>query len=233
MRRAGFRSAEAPLAQLEARLTMPMFSQRPPSLAHLTDEAATRALSKHFGNIVEAARDLNVDRKTLRRLTWSNPAILDAAHERIDWFIMARRSELMSDLGSKVWRVRHRAANEILANSVLFDHSLHPALSLLAPLARARGPHLVKTAEAEKARVALEHLEYEVAAERAVERERERELEREREIAFERIEVMVGAPPGCADARIDCELVAVAHPSSDARPSFVGSIIRLARRGRC
>lgn len=171
---------------------MAMFSKRPPSLAHLSDEAATRALSKHFGNIVEAARDLNVDRKALRRLTWSNPAILDAAHERIDWFIMARRSELMSDLGSKVWRVRRRAADEILANSVLFNSSLHPALSLLASAPRARGPRLVKTVAAsdvEKARVALEHLEYEAAAERAVERERERLLEQERG------ELMVERPP--------------------------------------
>jgi hypothetical protein len=50
--------------------------------------------------------------------------------------------------------------------------------------------YLGKTAaasDAEKARVALEHLEHEVAAERAVERERERVLEQEQsELMVER-----------------------------------------------
>ena len=62
---------------------MPFIPKRPPSLAHLSDEAAARALSKHFGDVVEAAKELGVDRKDLRRLTWHNPRILDAAHERM------------------------------------------------------------------------------------------------------------------------------------------------------
>lgn len=56
---------------------MPFIPKRPASLAHISDEAAARALSKHFGNIVEAATELGVDRKDLRRLTWHNPRILE------------------------------------------------------------------------------------------------------------------------------------------------------------
>ena len=37
---------------------MATFSERPASLAHVSDEAAARALSKRFGAIVEVARDL-------------------------------------------------------------------------------------------------------------------------------------------------------------------------------
>ena len=77
---------------------MAMFSRRPASLAHLSDEAAARALSKHFGNIVEAAKELGVDRKDLRRLTWSNPAILDAAHERME-FVCLRPAGRNHDAG--------------------------------------------------------------------------------------------------------------------------------------
>jgi hypothetical protein len=64
---------------------MPFIPKRPAALAHLSDEAAARALSKHFGDVVEAAKELGMDRKDLRRLTWHNPKILDAAHERMSF----------------------------------------------------------------------------------------------------------------------------------------------------
>ena len=64
----------------------------------LSDEAAARALSRHFGDIVKAAEDLGVDRKDLRRLIWSNPGILDAAHERMSLFAFVRRDEIISGL---------------------------------------------------------------------------------------------------------------------------------------
>ena len=68
-------------------------------------------MSKHFGNIVEAAKELGVDRKDLRRLTWSNPAILDAAHERMSLFIFVQRDEIMRGLNSRVASVRRRAVD--------------------------------------------------------------------------------------------------------------------------
>ena len=61
---------------------MPHVPTRPPALEHLSDEAASIVLARHFGDIVKAACDLGVDRKALRRLTWHNPRILAAAHER-------------------------------------------------------------------------------------------------------------------------------------------------------
>jgi hypothetical protein len=66
---------------------MPFIPKRPLSLEHLSDDAAARALSRHFGDIVEAAKDLGVNRKDLRRLTWHNPGILHAAHERMSLFV--------------------------------------------------------------------------------------------------------------------------------------------------
>ena len=68
----------------------------------LSDEAAARALSRHFGDFVKAAKELDVDHKDLRRLTWSNPAILDAAHERMSLFIFLKRDEIMCGLNSRV-----------------------------------------------------------------------------------------------------------------------------------
>src|SRR4249920_3608583 len=112
---------------------MPYIPKRPASLAHLSDEAAARALSRCFGDIVEAARELGVDRKDLRRLTWSNPAILDAAHERMSLFIFVRRDEIMSGLRSKRGSVRRRAVDRMVANPALFGHLQHP---LLTPVPR-------------------------------------------------------------------------------------------------
>jgi Bacterial regulatory protein, Fis family len=59
---------------------MPFVPLRPPALAHLSDEAASIVLAKHFGDVVKAAKELGVDRRALRRLTWHNPRILTAPH---------------------------------------------------------------------------------------------------------------------------------------------------------
>ena len=168
---------------------MATFSERPASLAHVSDEAAARALSKRFGAIGEAARDLGVDPKHLRRLTWSNPAILAAAHERMSLFAFVRRDEVLSGLRSSVARVRWRAVDRMFANPWLFGDLDHP-------LAPARRPRSGPSAEA-RDRLARERLEREAAAElsheRAIEIEREREREREQE-AMETIVSIAPAP---------------------------------------
>ena len=146
-----------------------MFSKRPPSLAHLSDEAAARVLSRHFGDIVEAAKDLGVDRKDLRRLTWSNPAILDAAHERMSLCAYHMLDEAMRGLDSRVASVRRRAVDRMLAHPMMSNHPFASGLSSLAPATRARGPHLLVEGGGKAA------LEREAAAEQAIERERERE----------------------------------------------------------
>ena len=103
---------------------MAMFSRRPASLAHLSDEAAARALSKHFGDFVKAAKELGVDRKALSRLSWSNPAILSAARERMDLFIFLQRDEIISGLNSRIASVRRRAVDRMLAHPMMYDHPL-------------------------------------------------------------------------------------------------------------
>jgi hypothetical protein len=160
---------------------MAMFSKRPASLKPLSDEQAARALSKHFGNVVAAARDLQVDRKDLRRLVWSNPAILDASHDRMSLFVDQMWSEAVRGLDHRSARVRMRAADRIFAHPRAIDHPFAGGLSLFARAPRARGPR--RSAEAEKARAAVER---ELTAEREREAAAERALERERELALER-----------------------------------------------
>ena len=103
---------------------MPFIPKRPPSLAHLSDEAAARALSKHFGDIVEAAKELGVDRKDLRRLTWHNPRILDAAHERMSLFVHHMWGEAVSGLDSRVASVRQRAVDRMLSHPMAIRQSI-------------------------------------------------------------------------------------------------------------
>jgi hypothetical protein len=153
---------------------MTMFSKRPAALAHISDETAARALSRHFGDVTKAAKELGVDRKDLTRLTWHNPAILDAAHERMSLFIFLQRDEIISGINSRVASVRRRAVDRLFANPELFGDLQHPLLPAARPR---RGP----SAEA-RARLARERLERQAAAEL----ERERVLEREREAAAER-----------------------------------------------
>ena len=95
---------------------MPHIPKRPPSLEHLSDERAARSLSKHFGNIVEAAKELAVDRRDLRRLIWHNPRILDAAHERMELFLDHTWGEAVCGLDSRRASVRQRAADRIFAH---------------------------------------------------------------------------------------------------------------------
>ena len=117
-----FKPPRRPWPRLKSKVSEPgqslmaMFSRRPASLAHLSDEAAARALSKHFGDVVEAAKELGVDRKDLRRLTWSNPAILDAAHERMSLFVHHMWGEAVCGLNSKVASVRRRAVDRMLSH---------------------------------------------------------------------------------------------------------------------
>jgi hypothetical protein len=180
---------------------MPFIPKRPAALAHLSDEVVARALSKRFGNVKRAAEDLNVDCKDLRRLTWNNPAILNAAHERMRLFIFVRRDEIMRGLLSKVGSVRRRAIDRMAANPALFGDLDHPLSALLTPARRSRGhSHSAAVDKADEARLARERLEREAAAELAREREIEGDRLRERERERERIEVMVERPSAPAPA---------------------------------
>jgi hypothetical protein len=74
--------------------------ERPPSLAHLSSEEASAALARHFGDFAKAAKELNINRSDLRKLTWHNPQILNAARERMDLFRSGVRSKIIGAIYS-------------------------------------------------------------------------------------------------------------------------------------
>jgi hypothetical protein len=156
---------------------MAMFSRRPPSLAHLSDEAAARALSKRYGDIVAAAKDLGVDRKDLRRLVWSNPGILAAAHERIDLFVITMRGELVSQAMHGSSRVRQCAIDRLYRVAAIPDHPVGKAFTGLSLGLLARAPRARSVVEVEVEAA----LEREAAAERELERVAEFDHDRRRE----------------------------------------------------
>jgi hypothetical protein len=159
-------------------------------LAHLSDEAASRALSKRYGDIVAAAKDLGVDRKDLRRLTWSNPAILAAAHGRIDLFVITMRSELVSQAMHGSSQVRQCAFDRMYRVAAIPDHPIGKAfvglsLGLLARAPRGRSVEAERV-EVEKAAEAKAALEWEAAAELATETAAELAREQAAELAGDR-----------------------------------------------
>lgn len=175
---------------------MPFIPKRPPSLVHLSDAAAARVLSRNFGDVAKAAKDLGVHRSDLRHLTWHNPRILDASHERMELFVDHMWGEAVRGLYSKRASDRMRAADRIFAHPRAIGN---PFAAGFAPAPRARGPRGSNVfVEAERARLVIEG---EVAAEQSAERAAEQSAEREREWALEqeRVEVMVerrpSAPP--------------------------------------
>jgi hypothetical protein len=174
-----------------------MFPPRPSSLAHLSDDEAARSLSRHFGDIVAAARDLGVDRTDLRRLTWSNPMILDAAHDRVDLFLGQVWDEAARSLNHRSARVRERAVDRLCAHPRMLGSPFASGLSVFARAPRARVPNPSAAAERALERQASAERERELAAERDAEAERERALvfERERVLEEERGEVLAERRP--------------------------------------
>jgi hypothetical protein len=192
---------------------VPFIPKRPSSLSHLSDEVAARVLSEHFGDIIAAARDLGVDRKDLRRLTWHNPDILRPAHERIWFFILRRKSDLTRALLHGGADARRRAGERLLHAEATPGDPLncgygYSTLAFLTPADRRSRASI----EAEKAaRIAAEQagklrlaVEEAVAAERAREaeadRQRELELERAREGAAARWRELETIPAGRSSA---------------------------------
>ena len=186
--------------------------KRPPALAHVSDEAASIVLARHFGDFVKAARDLDVKRTDLRRLTWHNPRILNAAHERMELFRIGVRSKILQAVYSRSAKRRRWAVDAMFDSYEFRDHPLASA-RWAAPAQRERARKVVE------ARLVLEQ---EAAAELTRERDREAaaEREREREVAAdrERVEVMVERRPS--------ELATA--PTASLWPSY----IRCPTRGR-
>jgi hypothetical protein len=148
---------------------MPHVPKRPPALAHVSDEAASIVLARRFGDFVAAARDLGVDRKALRRLTWHNPRILNAAHERMDLFHSLVKSKIIAALYSGSAK-RQRWAADAMSDAIGFSDS---------PFARARvasSPSPAKVAAGIRLVLGRKSAA-ELARERAAEVEADRRLE--------------------------------------------------------
>jgi hypothetical protein len=153
---------------------MPFVPARPLSLAHLSDEAASLALDKHLGDFVKAAKELNINRSNLRKLTWHNPKILNAAHERMWLFRSGVRSKITAAIYSGSAKCRRWGFDAMFDSYEFRDQWSNPALLMLAPASRRR----VKAPKADNAQLVLER-------EAAAELDRERAAEFERELAFE------------------------------------------------
>lgn len=155
---------------------MPWVPNRPPALTHLSDEAASIVLARHFGDFVAAARELGVDRKDLGQLTRHNPRILKAAHARIELFRIGVRSKIMEAMYSPSAK-RRRWGIDAMSDSYEFRDY---------PFANARWSEPAQRERVAKAGRARLILEQEAVAEQERERILEREREREREAAVER-----------------------------------------------
>jgi hypothetical protein len=159
---------------------MTVTPKRPPALKHLSSQAASIALAKHFGDIAKAAKELNINRTDLRKLTWHNPRILNAAHERIELFRLGVRSKIMEAMNSRSAK-RRRWGFDAMSDSYEFRDS---------PFANARWSEPARRERVAKAGRDRFVLEQEAAAEldreRIIERERKAAAERDREEAVER-----------------------------------------------
>jgi hypothetical protein len=139
-------------------------------------------LAKHFGDVVKAARELGVGRKDLRRLTWHNPRILKAAHERMDLFRIGVRSKILEAVNSRSAK-RRRWGYDALFDSYEFRDN--PFAKAFAPAPR----RVARVTEPDHGRLALER-------EAAAELDRERAVEREAELRREQEgEAMVDIEP--------------------------------------
>ena len=135
---------------------------------HLSDEAASIVLAKHFGDVVKAAKELGVDRKDLRRLTWHNPRILNAAHERMELFRIGVKSKILEAVYSRSAKRRRWGFDAMFDSYEFRDH----------PFASARWAAPARREQAAKAVDARLVLELQAAAE--LERERAAEVEADR-----------------------------------------------------
>jgi hypothetical protein len=173
---------------------VPWVPLRPPALAHLSDEAASIVLAKHFGDVVKAARELGVDRTDLRKLTWHNPRILKAAHERMDLFRIGVRSKILEAVYSRSAK-RRRWGFDAMFDSYEFRDQLF-ASALLAPAPRQRVRVDVQPLEREAAAIEREAMA-ELAREQTAELDGDRRREQESEAEVELVRA-APAPPAQA-----------------------------------
>ena len=215
----------APPGDRWAKPMLSHFPKRATALEHLSDEAASicpQAFRRHRQGFMRPRRAP----QDLRRLTWHNPRILDAAHERMGLFRIGVQSKIMAAVLSRSAKRRRWGFDAMFDSYEFRDH----------PLASARWSAPVRREQAARVVDARVVLERQAMAELAREQEREREMEREREIEDdrrrerERIEVMIQRRPSAPSPR-RFELVAARRSSSVSRAPPVARDHPLTRRG--
>ena len=89
------------------------------------------------GGFVGGPGKLGVDRKALRRLTWHNPRILNAAHERLELFHIGVKSKIIAAIYSRSAK-RRRWGFDAMFDSYEFRDHLFASAWWAAPARRSR-----------------------------------------------------------------------------------------------
>ena len=177
---------------------MPYIPPRPPELDHLTDEAASAALARHYGNFTLAARELGVDPKLLRRLFWHNPRIMDTSAERTELFHSMVIDELVVQLNSRSYGKYLRAAAELVDYPTIRPvPGLGKLLTRDIKPGKPRGRHARKPAPVNVDAVVEREVERKVELERdrITARDREAAAARDRESSAVMVDRRPSAPP--------------------------------------
>jgi hypothetical protein len=96
----------------------------PASCEHLDLARVERVLTKHYGDIPAAARELNIPTPDLRRLTWSKPKLLEEAELEREGVIARAWGQLIQALYSDDPRRQMWASDKIMASYLARDHSV-------------------------------------------------------------------------------------------------------------
>jgi hypothetical protein len=101
---------------------------RPPaSCADLDLAVVKRVLTKHYGGIPVAAKELGVSGPDLKRLTWAKPKLLEEAEDRRVEVIARAWGQLITALYSDDVDRQMWASDKIMSSWLARDHPLAPA----------------------------------------------------------------------------------------------------------
>ena len=89
----------------------------PATVADLDHALVAAALARHGCNVTDAAADLGVPASDLRRLTWANPQMQDAAFETVEARLDKAEKNIVEALGSDDSRRRDAASFFVLRNT--------------------------------------------------------------------------------------------------------------------
>jgi hypothetical protein len=106
---------------------MPPIPKPPASCADLDLAVVKRVLTKHYGDIPRAAKELGVSGPDLNRLTWAKPKLLEEAELERMGVIARAWSELIRAVYSDDPRRQMWGADKILSSWLARDHPLAPA----------------------------------------------------------------------------------------------------------